>query len=206
VLDVGGELLEQARRRLLREAAGTEDDVRRQHDLLKLHIRVLELLAYQHGVMPRSAGAIDVILNRPGRLSTAFDARHGHFMGLHIDSHRHLPLGERSADMMLCAINIGSADRYLDFINLPPARVAALLGNRDVRVPPSAAALTGAFFREFPDYPVLRLTLPPGRAYLCDTRNTIHDCATNTVDLPDAALLTMNGLPDVAPACWEEPI
>jgi hypothetical protein len=206
VLDAGGELLEQARMRLFREVEGPEDDVQRQLDLLKLHIRVLELLTHRHGVVPRSVGAIDIILNRPGLLSTAFDARTGHFMGLHIDSHRHLPLGERSAGRTLCAINIGFAERYLDFINLPAACIAALLREHGVQVPPFATGLKDAFFREFPDYPVLRLTLTPGRAYLCDTRTTVHDCATNAHDMPDAALLTMNGLPDVAPARWEEPI
>jgi hypothetical protein len=49
--------------------------------------------------------------------------------------------------------------------------------------------LTAAFFRSYPDYPVVRVTLPPGHAYVAVTQYVIHDGATNTLGQPDVAFL-----------------
>jgi hypothetical protein len=59
----------------------------------------------------------------------------------------------------------------------------------------SANDLRDAFFAAFPDYPVLRVRLQPGQAYLCNTQNTVHDGATNDEGLPDLSFLTLNELP-----------
>ena len=52
--------------------------------------------------------------------------------------------------------------------------------------------------RAFPDYPVVRLTIRPGEAYIAPTENLIHDGSTLGMTSPDLALhmigaLTPNG-------------
>lgn len=168
-------------------------------DLAAVHTAVLEHLAARHGVEPLALGAVDLVVNQPHLPSTAFHEQAQAFLGLHLDSHENLPLERRDEAMTLCAVNVGFTDRYLNFVNLPVRQLSQMLAERAVPGPETAPRLKDLFFATFPDYPVLRLRIPPGQAYLCNTQNVIHDGATNDAGLPDVALLTMNRLRDGVP-------
>ncbi|HEX3961177.1 MAG TPA: hypothetical protein VHZ03_31920 [Trebonia sp.] len=160
---------------------------------------VTQVLFDRYGLVAETTGAADMIVHQSDQASTAFNPAAGEFVGLHIDTHQRLPFGERAGAMTLCSVNVGFADRYLDFVNLPVSSLVRLLAERGVPAPRSSAELKEAFFARFADYPVLRLVLRPGQAYLCVTQNTIHDGATNHAGMPDVSFLTLHRLAHAAP-------
>jgi hypothetical protein len=194
VLDLGPALLEEGRRALLPLLEGSAMDG--SGALRRFQAAVLEALHERHGLTPETVGAADLVMHGPGQESTAYNKQTGAYMGLHIDSHQRLAFGERNQAMTLCAVNLGRGERYLNFVPRTVAAIVEDLVDRGVEIPPSALALKNAYLRAVPDQAVVRLTLPPGHAYLCITQNAIHDGATAPGDRPDVAFLTMSRLAD----------
>lgn len=149
----------------------------------------LKALALE-GYRMDSAGPADLIVHQPGRRSTAYDYGADELIGLHIDNHQNLPLGGRARALVLANINIGWRERYLDVV---PRDVESLC--RSIDADPSGDLLPREiktrFLSSHPLTPVLRVTLPPGVAYLLNTQNYIHDGATPDGDVPDICFLTM---------------
>lgn len=136
------------------------------------------------------AGPADVVVNRPNLRSTAYDYARDRMVGLHIDNHQALPLEERARSFILSNINIGWNPRYVDVI---PASVATLLAASGLGPSCDLAPreIKDAYLRASPETPVVRVTVPPGTAYLLNTQNCIHDGATPPGDAPDVAFLAM---------------
>ncbi|MDR3592452.1 MAG: hypothetical protein P4N41_22570 [Negativicutes bacterium] len=136
------------------------------------------------------SGPADLIVNKPGVRSTAYDYDHDRVIGLHIDNHQKMPLNERRRSYTLANLNIGWNDRFLDFI---PHSVSSLLsltgeGSDTAKLPRD---IKDAFFTSLVDTPVIRVVIPPGTAYLLNTQNCIHDGATPPGEMPDVAFLMM---------------
>ena len=93
-------------------------------------------------------------------------------------------------------INMGSSMRHFIFINL---RVSAILARfRDIapsvmdlvsESPRATGIIAGAFIEAFPDYPIFRVSLPPGIGYLAPTVSVPHDGYLTGMTEPDIALL-----------------
>jgi hypothetical protein len=154
--------------------------------------RVADSLATRSGIRARSLRSCDVQVTPPHQGATAYDFRNGRFVGLHIDDHDRLPYRQRRGAFQLVCLNLGRADRYLQFVNLAVPDLLAALGcdadDSEGRYP-SVRHLVAAFFAAYPDYPVVRVTLPPNHAYVAVTQYVLHDGATNTVGEPDVAFL-----------------
>lgn len=137
-----------------------------------------------------SAGPADLIVNPPGARSTAYDYGQDRPKGLHIDNHQAFPLESRESSFVLASINIGWQPRYLHFL---PASVLTLL-NR-LNLPISCGLLPrelkNTYLRTYSNDPILRVTVPPGTAYLLRTQNCIHDGATLSGEIPDVVFLMM---------------
>ena len=143
------------------------------------------------GLQLDEAGPADLIINRPGVPSTAYDYTRNRFMGLHVDNHQDLPLDQRAQAFVLANLNIGWGPRYIDFV---PASVAALLTATRLDIggyTPHPREIKDAYLRAEFRTPVVRVALPPGTAYLLNTQNCIHDGATPPGEAPDAAFLMM---------------
>jgi hypothetical protein len=201
LLDLGPQLLQDGHDTLLPLLAGGSDTAQPVYveALRTFQSQVSQALQDRYGIVPETTGAADLVVHRPDQPSTAFNPGIGAFMGLHIDSHQQLPFGDRAGAMTLCAMNVGFADRYLNFVNLPVRDLIEVLADRGVDPPVSAGDVKNAFFAEFPAYPVLRLTIRPGEAYLCNTQNTIHDGATNRTGSPDISFLTLHRMTNLVP-------
>lgn len=197
LVDLGERILDQAHEELLPLVGGAEvSPPERAVALRRFHGAVLDALASDLGIVAEQVGAADLVVHRPGLRSTAHNPDRDVFMGLHVDSHQRLPFGERWAAMTLCAVNVGFTHRYLNLVNLSVPSLVGLLEESGHDVPgESANDLRDAFFATFPDYPIIRVRLQPGQAYLCNTQNTVHDGATNDDGLPDLSFLTLNELP-----------
>jgi hypothetical protein len=126
--------------------------------------------------------------NPPGFRTVTYDAAAERFIGLHIDDLDALPLAERAGSTNRLCVNLGRCARYLLFVNLSCARMAELLARH--RAGPDYSAwrstpLIHAFLATFPGYPVLRLAVRPGEAYVAPTENMIHDGATDGMTADD---------------------
>lgn len=145
------------------------------------------------GLRALSVRSCDVQITPPGQTSTAYNHRASRYVGMHIDNHDRLPLDGRRDAFQLLAVNLGQTDRYLQFANLGIPDLLARIGTStaaaDLRYQQEIWRLTRDFFRANPDYPLVRITLPPDYGYVAVTQYLIHDGATNDRGCPDVALL-----------------
>jgi hypothetical protein len=145
------------------------------------------------GVELSSVRSSDLTVNPAGRCSTAFDYHTRRFVGLHIDDHVKLSVHERATTFQLLCINLGPAERYLHFVDLSVAGMLGALGKEtDIEYQARCRTiryLTEDFFHTHPSYPIKRVRLDPGQAYLAPTQNIIHDGATNNRDQPDVVFM-----------------
>ena len=175
-----------ARRTLTAEA-----DAGRKTALDELRALLLEILAADPVLTVQSVRTFDLMLSPPHSAGTAFDARSGKFVGLHLDDHENLGFDERSRGFQLLSINLGSASRYFQFVNHDVVSLLRLIGG--VAAIPvearTAATLVQTVFQSFPRLPVARITLQPGQGYLAVTQDMIHDGGTNHLGRPDVSRL-----------------
>ncbi|RSN62025.1 hypothetical protein [Actinomadura sp. WAC 06369] len=193
VFDVGAATLDACRAEVLPLLAGDDRDalaaaVRTARD------RAVDALVRRTGYACDRVRTADAVVHAPGRLSTAFNFDERVYMGLHLDDQQGYPLDERDRSFLLASVNIGFRERYLHFVNLRVPGLIAMVENAGRPVPETARALKDAFFDACPDYPVIRVKLRPGQAYLLNTQGVLHDGATNQRGMPDVSLLMSNDL------------
>jgi hypothetical protein len=145
------------------------------------------------GVPLGSDGPSDVIVTPPGYASTSFNYAERRYMGLHVDQHDGLPLGQRSEARRLCVLNIGWAHRYL---NVYPYRLTDLCQAAGVELGLDGGGLpsrevTARFFAGHGEARILRIRLEPGQGYVFNTQDVVHDGATPDGDVPGVAFHSM---------------
>ncbi|MVU82805.1 hypothetical protein GPX89_36920 [Nocardia sp. ET3-3] len=113
----------------------------------------------------------------PAGQPTMTTGGHGRRVGLHVDSWYTDPLSDRSTAPNRLSVNLGSHDRHLLFVNAPLQGMAQALAQVDLLsgAADPKYALGQRFMEVFPHYPVTRLTIHPGEAYLAPTENMLHD-------------------------------
>jgi hypothetical protein len=116
------------------------------------------------------------------------------FIGLHFDttSEEVLVRDEERIDAKnrIC-INIGKGDRHLLFINQTATTILNALnpfGNDTTLNLSTTRQSSRDFMNKFPNYPVIRITLKPGEAYIAPTDNIIHDGSSEMSLHPDISL------------------
>lgn len=139
-------------------------------------------LVYERVVQELNAGfQMDTIAihgiaaHEPAMPSVTWDNNMQEFIGLHVDSWDNCALYRRAAARYRFCINIGTRPRHFHFVNLTVSGIHALL------MPTQSCGATDLgrrFLTLYPDYPVVRVTLRPGEAYIAPTDNLVHDAAT----------------------------
>jgi hypothetical protein len=117
----------------------------------------------------------------PGLATVTWDPSRGGFIGLHLDSwYGPNPPPERAAAPGRISINLGDEERYFLFCNLTIADMAKGLATLDPSdlIAGGAGALARAFLRRSSSYPIVRLRVRPGEAYIAPTENICHDGST----------------------------
>lgn len=103
-------------------------------------------------------------------------------VGLHIDN-------QRGSSLHRISINLGSEPRYFLFINLSIQQLYYLVSQTDGNVVSKnsgSSRICRAFMQLFPNYPVVKLRVDPGQAYIAPTEHITHDgCTegTNSLDV-----------------------
>jgi hypothetical protein len=116
----------------------------------------------------------------PGLVTVSFDPEASVYNGMHTDSWDSPPGYDRNLSPNRISINVGTEDRALLFVNLTVDQMArdmhqAGYGSVDQ---PLGTAFGQQFLRTFPDYPIVRLRVRPGEAYIAPTENVMHDGST----------------------------
>lgn len=101
--------------------------------------------------------------------------------GLHVDSWDSAPLRDRGQSRNRLCINLGRFPRYFLFVNLTMHGI----WERLARPPVDPGSLGRPFLERYPDYPVTRLLVEPGYAYIAPTENLLHDGAAAAQGLMD---------------------
>lgn len=98
----------------------------------------------------------------------------GAYVGLHIDTFDRLSLQSRESAPLRLSINVGLAARYFLFLDLPLRSLLLKLDEQQTQeVAPHLAGQ--AFTRAYPNYPIIRVRIEPGQAYVAATENMVHD-------------------------------
>lgn len=150
---------------------GADDNETLKHPMIKLLLDIIR----NAGLIARRVYSARIGCDQPGLITmtkaTDQDAR----IGLHFDRWDRLPVDELEASSNRVSINLGPSDRYFIFLNQTAAGMAAILERENLHVERDVRAIGRAFMSAFPDYPVVRLRLRPGDAYIAPTENILHD-------------------------------
>lgn len=122
-----------------------------------------------------------IVFNSPGLDFTAYSPQLKRYMGLHVDYLYQQSIFNRENSANRISINLGLEERHLAYVNLTMNNLITILN------PPSNCSndeIVARFFEKFPDYPVVKVKILPGEAYIAPTQNIIHDGigAKNTPD------------------------
>jgi hypothetical protein len=103
--------------------------------------------------------------------------------GMHLDRWHVGPDGCTAHGQL--AINLGVHDRYLLFVNIPAIELAPRIDDpRD-----SWLTLPREVARRHADYPVVRVRVRPGEAYLAPTESVMHDVSLEAGDELDVCFM-----------------
>lgn len=97
-------------------------------------------------------------------------------LGLHIDNFSQKNYKIRGTVENRISINVGMDSRYLLLMNLSVKKIAELCGNENYHN--KMNILRQLFMKKFNEYPVIRIKINPGEAYIAPTENIIHDGST----------------------------
>jgi hypothetical protein len=115
-------------------------------------------------------------------------------VGLHIDN-------QRGSSLHRISINLGSEPRYFLFINLSIDQLYKLVSETDSNVvskTSGSSKICLAFMQLFPNYPVVKLRVNPGEAYIAPTEHITHDGCTEGTSSLDV-FFTMRTIFDCQP-------
>ncbi|NKB47148.1 MAG: hypothetical protein GKR77_05100 [Legionellales bacterium] len=125
------------------------------------------------------------VFNRPNLYSTARDNIIERYLGLHIDFTFKETISQETHHPNLMSINLGNEDRYFLYVNLTVLDLIELLKPNEGM---TYRRLVQTFFQLYPNYPVIRLKINPGDAYIAPAMNLIHD-GIGSKNSPDLHLM-----------------
>ncbi len=145
-----------------------------------------------------------ISIQPPGLKTVTYNSSTKCYIGLHLDSWDHMPLEKRHLSTNRICVNLGSEDRFLLFINLTLKGIYRLIvvdsqvrerrnfiNNKDdfyslpnmSKISPNV--LIKEFMKSYLSYPVIKVKIAPGEAYIAPTENMIHDGCTDNKKLFD---------------------
>lgn len=155
----------------LRRIQAASEDVAGRAGLIEAARYALTLADPRH----REIDAPAVHAKIPPGTPTMTTGRDRRLTGLHVDSWYRRELDGRAGSPNRISINLGVRDRHLLCVDLPLRALAESATEAYDEAKGISFAMPRDFMRDNPDYPVLKLTVAPGEAYIAPTENIIHD-------------------------------
>ena len=166
------------RSQLLRLFEGHSDVFQRAADkdtLLHPLINMLLEIISKTGIIINHVYSARIGRDEPNRITMTKAVDKDARIGLHVDSWDQCAFDDLQNSSNRLSINLGPTDRYFIFVNLTASHMNALLKKTGVNVESSASLIGKSFMSTFPNYPVVRVRLRPGEAYIAPTENILHD-------------------------------
>jgi len=159
------------------------------------HFLQAQLEEYQPDLLtlyfsPPGLKTLTKVDNRERRLAKAA------YLGLHLDSWDRTLRATSSVKQRLC-LNLGREERHFLFINLPLPELLTAVGMTQPAVLSNAdrTLFSGhRFMKLYPSYPVVKLRLAPGEAYIAPTSQIIHDGTSVGKRYPDVTLHALGSM------------
>ena len=141
------------------------------HPLIGLLLDAIE----KAGIITGSVYSARIGRDHPGLVTMTRAVDQDARIGLHFDRWDGLPVKELAACSNRVSVNLGPRDRYLIFLNQTASGMSSILQKANVQFKQDVRAIGAAFMSAFPNYPIVRIRLQPGEAYIAPTENILHD-------------------------------
>jgi hypothetical protein len=131
-----------------------------------------------------------ISIKPPGLPTVTVESSTHRLIGLHVDDWYSFAIGRRHHSPNRTCVNLGCEDRNFLFLNLTVAQMYEELqrAGRKVDADSGGTPIARAFMTAFPRYPVLRLRIRPGEAYIAPTENIAHDASSIEMSAMDVSL------------------
>jgi hypothetical protein len=154
------------------------------------------IIAYLQQHFQRSSAGKDcgieggIFTRPPGLATVTWDPEARAYIGLHVDSWYGFPLERREYAPNRICVNLGQEDRFFLFSNIPVGRMYQLAKHSDTSASVDIGLTSGvrAFMISYPYYPVVRVRIRPGEAYIAPTENIAHDGSSVDMNHTDVTL------------------
>ena len=143
-----------------------------------------------------------IVANPPALTTVTVDPRSRKLIGLHADDWYRFPLNTRHRSPNRICFNIGGQARFFLFINLSMVAIceAVSTAGSDASWERIGSTSMGRLFMKlYPCYPIIRIRVDPGEAYIAPTENVIHDGSSVAMSVLDLSL-SLRGQFKLAPA------
>jgi len=132
-------------------------------------------------------------VHRHGRETVTLDTASGKYLGLHLDSWERYSVEARARSLNRICVNIGAEPRHFLFVNLSLMNITRILAEQSQENADRESESVGpTFMSRFPGYPIMKVRVAPGEAYIAPTDNMIHDASTVGSKTPSVTL-TLRG-------------
>lgn len=121
---------------------------------------------------------LGISVKPPGLLTVTKNKKTDLFIGLHVDSwDRNLVSARDHARNRIC-FNLGTENRYFLFLNRSVADLSRTLLRKENLAYDVGSRSGELFLKENPVYPIIKICVGPGEAYIAPTDNLVHDATT----------------------------
>jgi len=148
-----------------------------------------------------------IVVNPPALTTVTVDPRSRKLIGLHADDWYRFPLSSRHRSPNRICINIGSQARFFLFINLAMVEICEAVSAAGANISweqIGGTSMGRLFMKLYPSYPVIRIRVDPGEAYIAPTESIIHDGSSIDMSVLDISL-SLRGRFRLTPALTADP-
>jgi hypothetical protein len=145
-------------------------------------LQIADHLSRTYSLMGVQFTCLGISAYQSGQATVSYDHDRHRRVGLHVDTWDSGDIDSRISARNILLINIGSSDRYFLYINISLPQIRSMLVLETI----DADWLVDAFMRRFPRYPVIKVRVAPGEAYIAPVQGVIHDGSNadvNSLDL-----------------------
>lgn len=129
-----------------------------------------------------------ILVKPPGLLTVTVQPGSNTLIGLHLDDWYSFPLERRHLAPNRICLNLGCEDRFFLFVNLPIAQMREVVKRSGMSAESGGTRIARTFMSLCPSYPVVRVRIRPGEAYIAPTENVMHDASSIGMSMMDLTL------------------